>query len=98
MPMPEAHEPARLQLAETWLDEHVERDDDFVVAPTAGVAVAEASRPANVHCYHCGGDLTRSHVSRYERALTFFTRRRPYRCIDCRRRRWRAPLRPTVPS
>jgi hypothetical protein len=98
MRTPEAHEPARLQLAETWLDEQQERDADFVVAPAPEVAVAESKRPATVHCYHCGGDLTRSHVSRYERALTFFTRRRPYRCIDCRRRRWRAPLQSMVQS
>ena len=97
MPMPEAHEPARLQLAETWLDEHREQDD-FIVAPAPEVTVRESNRPATVNCYHCGGGLTRSHVTRYERALTFFTRRRPYRCIDCRRRRWRAPLESMVQS
>ncbi len=57
---------------------------------------ATVTRQATVHCDHCGGDLTRSHVARYERALTFFTNRRPYRCIDCKRRRWREPLRSTV--
>lgn len=96
MRMPDAHEPARLQLAETWLDELGEPDGDIIVAPAGAIAVAAPARPAIVHCYHCGGDLTRSHVSRYEWALTFLTTRRPYRCIDCRRRRWREPLRSTV--
>lgn len=96
MPTHEAHEPARLQLAETWLDELTDLDGDIVVAPAEAITVPTVTRQAAVHCEHCGGDLTRSHVARYERALTFFTNRRPYRCIDCKRRRWRGPLRSTV--
>jgi hypothetical protein len=40
------------------------------------------------HCHRCGGDLIRSHVRRYERPLTLFGIK-PYRCTDCKKRRWR---------
>jgi hypothetical protein len=96
MPTSEAHEEARLQLAETWLDELAAPDGEIIVAPADAIPVATFTRRATVHCDHCGGGLTRSHIAPYERALTFFTNRRPYRCMGCRRRRWREPLRSTV--
>ena len=83
-------EPLRLQLAPTWLD-----IENGVVAPAPevpaalpvrGTAERSAPRPC---CAHCGGDLIRSRVHVYEQLVTPLTGRRPYRCVDCRLRRWR---------
>jgi hypothetical protein len=83
----EEREPLRLQLAPTWLD--IEAHED-APAPAASCAPVVAQRIAlRRSCRRCGGDLTRSRVLAFEHPLTWLTRRRPFRCVVCRSRRWR---------
>src|SRR6266851_5093670 len=86
----EKPEPLRIQFAPTWLEEWDDHDrdrtrDDLVSVPAPEIA-PQATRTCR--CHRCGGDLIRSHVRRYERPLTFFGIK-PYRCTDCKTRRWR---------
>jgi hypothetical protein len=82
-PVPEPSEPMRLQLG----DSPEEADQG---SRSAGALSPVTRRPSSIpHCRRCGGELTRSRVRRYERLVTMFMNKRPYRCIDCKVRRWR---------
>jgi hypothetical protein len=78
-------ETLRIELAPEWLDEWDGRALDAIVAAKDGAPPAGRI----LRCGDCAGNLVRSHVRRYERLLTFFLKRKPYRCIDCKKRRWR---------
>ena len=78
-------EPPRLELADLFPDERKDRP---------GVPLMSARKTASPasdgpHCRRCAGELVRSRIRAYERFLTYFTNARPYRCLDCRARRWR---------
>src|SRR5205085_6789382 len=76
--MSAAPAPLRLTLAE-----------EFVSAAATAVPAAAPTRSL-MRCQYCGGDLLRSRLRRYERAIqTVVPSRRPFRCQHCRRRRWR---------
>ena len=75
-------EEPRLQLADLWPEG----------ADRPGVPLMSARKtasPDRPNCSHCAGELVRSRIRVYERFLTYFTKARPYRCLDCRMRRWR---------
>ncbi len=63
--------------------------DDRGAEARADVCPPPPSR-LTLRCTYCGGDLLRSRLRRYDRLIHFFIRaRRPFRCQDCGRRRWR---------
>ena len=90
----------RLQLAVNWLDnlgaapaKDVEDTGDFqdVKEAGAGSELPPCSLPAPVsrarRCGHCAGELVRSQRQTWDRVVSFGSGRRPYRCVQCRRRR-----------
>jgi len=81
----------RLQIADS-IEQSLCTAKSAIAALTASDPVTApeiAPRPTrNCHCHRCGGDMIRSHVRVYERPLTFFGIK-PFRCADCKRRRWR---------
>ena len=85
--MTEDPEPPRLSLAHLWPEDG--KDADRTGAPLMSPRKAASPVPDSPHCSHCAGELVRSRVRRYERFLTYFTKARPYRCLDCMARRWR---------
>ena len=83
---PEPPESLRLQLADLWPDERPGSDGVNAPLMTARNIPNPPDRP---QCADCTGDLVRSRLRLYERVLARFTKARPYRCLDCRARRWR---------
>ena len=79
-------EPPRLHLGNLWPDDDKDADSSGVSVTSAWKAAASQDRPL---CGRCAGELVRSRLRGYERVVTFFTKARPYRCLDCRARRWR---------
>ena len=70
--------PLRLTLADEPISAAVE------TAPQA------AAVRSTLRGHYCGGDLLRSRLRRVERfAQKLMSSRRPFRCQDCGRRRWR---------
>jgi hypothetical protein len=85
-PTPEEPDP-RLRLADIWPDDRIDPDRPSARLMSAGkVHKPVSERP---QCSYCAGELVRSRMRLYERFLTIFTKRRPYRCLDCLSRRWR---------
>jgi hypothetical protein len=91
----------RLQLAVDWLDEfdppsakEVKDVNDIPVFDEDGQdgEAVPRSLPAPSsrarRCEHCSGELVRSQRQKWDRLLSFGSGRRPYRCVDCRRRTW----------
>ena len=78
-------EPPRLHLAHLWPDDGKDS--------RTGVPLMSERKPESPsdrpHCGQCAGELVRSRVRVFERLLTCVTKARPYRCLDCRARRWR---------
>jgi hypothetical protein len=77
----------RLELADLWPAEDTGADRPG--PPLMSARKAANSHPERPLCSRCAGELVRSRIRFYERFLTFFTNTRPYRCLDCRARRWR---------
>jgi hypothetical protein len=77
----------RLRLADIWPDDRNDADRPSARLMSAGKVHKPASE--RLHCSYCAGELVRSRMRLYERFMTIFTNRRPYRCLDCRSRRWR---------
>ena len=79
-------ESPRLAVGNLWPE-----DPTGAAPPSSRVMSARKHRktPGAPHCFYCAGELVRSRLRFYERVLTIFTTRRPYRCLDCRLRRWR---------
>jgi uncharacterized protein with PIN domain len=91
----------RLQLAVDWLDEfdpppakdvqdvneipaiEVEGHDSEALPRSLPAPSSRARR-----CEHCSGELVRSQRQKLDRLVSFGSGRRPYRCVDCRRRTW----------
>jgi hypothetical protein len=86
--MSDEFEPPRLRLADLW-PEDAPKDSDRSVPPPMSARKAPKPPSDRPQCSLCGGELVRSRVRFYERFLTLFTKTRPYRCLDCRARRWR---------
>jgi len=86
--MSDEFEPPRLRLADLWPDD--DRKDYERGAPPL-MSARKTPKPLSdrPHCSLCAGELVRSRIRFYERFLTIFTKTRPYRCLDCRARRWR---------
>jgi hypothetical protein len=83
---PGSPESARLPLGNLWPD-----DPTGAKPPSSRVLSARKHRkapPGAPHCVYCAGELVRSRMRFYERVLALFTSSRPYRCLDCRSRRW----------
>lgn len=80
-------EPPRLSLGHLWPEDGKDADRPGVRLMSG--RKAESPLPDGPHCSRCAGELVRSRVRAYERFLTYFTKTRPYRCLDCRARRWR---------
>jgi hypothetical protein len=80
----EAEEP-RLQLGDLWPESDKATDRPIVPLMSA----RRTASPDRPNCSHCAGELVRSRIRVYERFLIYFTKTRPYRCLDCRARRWR---------
>jgi hypothetical protein len=80
-------DPPRLILPNLWPED--EKDADRPVVPLMSARKTSDPLPDRPHCSRCAGELVRSRVRAYERFLTYFTKTRPYRCLDCRARRWR---------
>ena len=81
-------DPPRLRLADLWSDED-RKGSDRRSAPLMAAGKAPKPLSDKPHCSLCAGELVRSRIRFYERFLTIFTKTRPYRCLDCRARRWR---------
>jgi hypothetical protein len=80
----EPEEP-RLQLGNLWPEGDKGADRPAVPLRSA----RKTASPDRPNCSYCAGELVRSRIRFYERFLTYFTKARPYRCLDCRSRRWR---------
>jgi hypothetical protein len=78
-------ETPRLQLGDLFPDDG--KDGDRPGIPL--MSARKTATPDRPNCSHCAGELVRSRIRVYERFLTYFTKTRPYRCLDCRARRWR---------
>jgi len=78
-------ETPRLQLGDLFPDDG--KDGDRPGVPL--MSARKTATPDRPNCSHCAGELVRSRIRVYERFLTYFTKTRPYRCLDCRARRWR---------
>jgi hypothetical protein len=85
--MSDEFEPPRLRLADLWPDD--DRKDSERGAPLMSARKTPKPLSDRPHCSLCAGELVRSRIRFYERFLTIFTKTRPYRCLDCRARRWR---------
>lgn len=88
--MSEKPEAPRLRLADIFPEEGL--------GPLAGHS-SEAPRQilkatARLACEACGGDVLRSRVRFYERPWVRWSKRRPYRCMECGARQWRAESNP----
>jgi uncharacterized protein with PIN domain len=60
------------------------------VSAAAGVVLKPVDVRSTLRCHYCGGDLLRSRLRRPERLIQkLMSARRPFRCQDCGRRRWR---------
>ena len=75
----------RLQLGNLWPEG--DKGVDRPIVPL--MSARKNATPDRPTCSHCAGELVRSRIRVYERFLTYFTKTRPYRCLDCRARRWR---------
>jgi hypothetical protein len=79
--------PPRQPLGNLWPDDaKVRRPRD---APPISARKKQKTPAGRQHCLYCAGELVRSRIRLYERVLTLVTRKRPYRCVDCRARSWR---------
>jgi len=78
-------EEPRLQLGNLWPEG--DRAADRPAVPL--MSARKTASPDRPSCRHCAGELVRSRIRVYERFLTYFTKARPYRCLDCRARHWR---------
>jgi hypothetical protein len=84
--MAEEPDPPWLRLGDIWPDDRKDSDLHSSGLLSARRAKLLSDRP---QCSLCAGELVRSRIRLYERVLTIFTKARPYRCLDCRVRRWR---------
>jgi hypothetical protein len=91
----------RLQLDVDWLDDFDAppaqegkdvNDIQDVNADEPGSKALPRSLPAPSsrarRCEHCSGELVRSQRQKLDRLVSLGSGRRPYRCVDCRRRTW----------
>jgi hypothetical protein len=62
-------------------------DDDDQDGETVPRSLPAPSSRAR-RCEHCSGELVRSQRQKLDRLVSFGSGRRPYRCVDCRRRTW----------
>jgi hypothetical protein len=83
--MSEEPDPPWLRLGDIWPDD---RKDSDLHSPRL-MSARRAKLLDRPQCSVCAGELVRSRIRLYERILTVFTSARPYRCLDCRMRRWR---------
>ena len=90
----------RLQLAVEWLDDfdappvkeakEVNEFQEVIDGPDGEVLPRSLPAPSSRarRCEHCSGELVRSQRQKWDRVVSFGSGRRPYRCVDCRRRTW----------
>jgi hypothetical protein len=83
---PENPESPRLKLADLWSEEGLGPLAEHPPQAPRKIVRSTVERP---RCVVCEGDVMRSHVRFYERPWVMWSKRRPYRCMDCGVRQWR---------
>jgi hypothetical protein len=84
--MPDNHEPPRMRLADAWPEEGL---GPLATNPPDGPRKIVKPTVERQRCVLCEGEMLRSRVRFYERLWVMWSKRRPYRCMECGVREWR---------